>query len=539
MGALLPSCPPLGRQLKSSGKVYKKLDEYQRNLVGFCLDAVTPGLFAEQGTGKTYITGGVIEQLWQGSFTALLIVPLTNLDSTWLTFLHSHFPRHQIYDNWDDFSIAFKAGGKIPRVLVIHYEAVRKWIKKLRKFKWSLIVYDESQRLKDRGSGQSRDAAKLRDSARRKIILSGTPLEKQPKDLWAQLRFLNPDILGTVWKDFEDEYLEPLTIDPKKYRPGSMRWHRAIKLMQMLGNKRKFREDKVPQFITALRPYCVRVTKGVLNLLPLNVHPVPISLYGDQKRIYDQLSSTQVAYVDDETIIAPLKITLLGKLHQICGGSIKDEDGQVHIVGRAKLRKTLHLIRTKTKPIVVFCRYREEIRQLEGEVRRIIKRVEVITGSTKKAERPKLVKAFQAGKIDVLICQLKTGGVGLDLFRACVGILYSLSFSYIDYDQAMSRLHRRGQENEVDIFVLYARGTVDEDIFELISSKRNVTRRILAQLEKNRWQKTRPQSMELPNSPRRRASIRSTSERSSAKVASSRTRTASTAGTARRNSTRW
>lgn len=494
---LLKSSSRPRRQLNASKTLYEKLDDYQQHAVDWSMERQSAGLFFEQGTGKTWITGGVVAAMWRDDAQFLLVVPLTNKITTWLKFLRGNFPAHCIFDNFEDFISA-----PTPRVLVLHYEELTghkknkhgdrkvdwRFVKKLAKLRWSLIAFDESHRLKDRNTLQSKAAGQLRNSAERKMVLSGTPIESNPQDLWGQFRFFAPEVFGTSYKDFENTYLEEDDIDLGKYRPGSFMFHKMMRLKGIMRKKRKFDQEMMPIFLRKIQPHALRVTKDVLNLKELRVHPTPVTLRGNQRRVYESLDRNMVSSIHARSgsmITAPLKVTQLGKLQQVCGGYVFDDDGEVHEVGRAKIRAALSIIKNHQKPIVVFCKYLEEVWALHDELIDTGLRIQTLTGKSKKgAHRAKIQTDFQDGKTDVLICQIRTGGVGIDLFRSCVAIFYSLTYSFIDYEQALSRLHRRGQEQAVDIFLLYALGTVDEDIYEAIVAKRKVTEQVLQRLKR-------------------------------------------------------
>lgn len=473
----------------SSTRVWSQLDAYQQDAVEFCLSVKTAGLFFEQGTGKTWIAGGLIEALLSPSFVGLLVVPLSNLESSWLAFLTAQLPQLPLYRTWEEFKAA-----PAPKLLLQHYEALKakKYIDKLARVKWSLVGYDEGQRLKNRTSIESRNAAKLRKLAEYKLLLSGTPIEENPSDLWAQFRFLAPQVFGTRWKDFEEEFLEPIDNDLltrfKEAKPRSYKWQRLLRDIRIASGKRRFDFTKLDAFLARVSPFCLRETKEVLKLPPMSVQPVGIRLRGQQRELYDVLARDMVADIDGGSqVTAPLRITQLGRLHQICGGYATDDDGEVHEVGRAKQRELKKLIDKEHHkgPIVVFCRYLEEVWSLEKMLIRVYPSVKTLTGRNRK-ERSQLIEAFQAGQIDVMICQIKTGGVGIDLFRSCVAIFYSTSYSFIDFEQALARIHRRGQTKPVTIYILIALDTIDGEIYSAILDKRRVTSKVLIHFEKRK-----------------------------------------------------
>lgn len=487
-------------QLRPLAPLFKKLDDHQQDAVEFTLDVKTSALIFEQGTGKTWIAGGVVEQLFSPDFSGMMVVPLSNLESTWLKFLQGQLGRVPLYRDWVEFKEA-----PTPKLFLVHYEALKKprLIERIRRLDFTFIGYDESQRLKNRSSLESRIAAKLRDSAEYKLILSGTPMDEYPSDLWAQFRFVHPEVFGTRWKDFEEEYLEPIdeTLEQrfKESRPGSFKWKQAMRLMRIAQHKRPFNFDKLDQFTQAIKPYTMRVTKDVLGLKPMRERMCPVVLRGEQRALYRSLARDMIASSGSSTITAQLRITQIGKLQQVCGGFVADDDGYWLDVGRAKIRKVRQLVRQRDKPIVVFCRYLEEVFAIGEEMEDMGLRYRILVGEVKPKDRAPIIDDFQAGKVDVIICQLKTGGVGIDLFRAHTAIFYSYSHSHIDFDQAKSRLHRRGQEYAVDIFLIYARDTIDEDILGDLRRKRKITSKALVQLERKRntsW---------LPRKPHRRA----------------------------------
>lgn len=472
-----------------SSTVYDKLDDWQQRAVDWSVRVKNAGLFFEQGTGKTWITCGIVERLWSPRFIGLIVVPLANIDTTWVKLLKTHFGKH-VCVTLEEFIEA-----KGPRILVLHYEALPGIIKKLRQIRWTLIAYDESQRLKERATLQSRTAAKLVRTADNKVILSGTPMDKEPADLWAQFRFLAPEIFGTSWKDFENEFMEDVGIDMTKYRPGSHRWRRMMIIKRIKESRRKFDMRRLPQFLERVKGYALRVTKDdALDLPKMTLVQRPVKLRGIQREIYEALEQDLVAKFEsgDDTIKVKtdLRVTQIGKLQQVCGGYILDDDGDAHEVGRAKLREVKILVHRNEWPIVIFCRYLEEVWSLKRELEEwsslIV--VETLTGmrgsrNKKREKRAAIVEAFQEGKIDVLICQIRAGGVGIDLFKSHTGIFYSYTHSYIDFEQALARLHRRGQEFDVTFFLIYASSTIDEDVLSALRQKRNVSEMVLKRLK--------------------------------------------------------
>lgn len=459
------SLPLQSKQSISSRSIYEQLDDLQKRAVDSAHQKKIAALLCDTGTGKTWITGGVIEKMWRPGFLGLIIVPLTNKETTWITFLKKYFT---VYYTEDDIPVDMTSS---PAILLLHYEEVPKVIKKLRKIKWSLIVYDEGHKLKARGSLASRRAAMLAPCAPCKLDLTATSMDKHPPDMWAQFRFLAPEVFGTRWADFENEFFEPIDFKIEA-KPGSMQWRRQLQTLLILKRKRKFDWDKLPEFIRRIKPYVIRIVKDLD--VDLKLHEVPVVLRGHQRQLYENVKAGRPTF---EPITCPNKAVKLIKLHQICGGYVYDDDDQIWPTGRAKMRATKRLVKANPLPFVIFCTYRAEIEALYKELSPDYD-IGIISGKNRK-ERAAIQTKFQKGGLDGLICQIRAGGVGLDLFYGCTGIIYSYNHSYIDFDQLLGRLHRRGQKNDVNFFLIFARYTVDEDRIERVVSKSLNIQRVL------------------------------------------------------------
>ena len=465
------------RHSKSSGIVWKKMDDYQRKAVQFAQQVKTAALFLEQGLGKTLLTLGLIEKLVDDKFKALLVVPLTNVVSTWETSILSDLPQVVLCRDW----ASFKAS-PCPKILLLHYEALPKIVQKVRRIDFTLIAYDESQRLKSRSTLAARTAHKLRNSSTYKLILSGTPIDSSPSDVWSQFVFLNDEVLGDSWKFFEDEYFEKIDLDYSKLhnkRRGTIAWKKELMKIQIKKRNRGFDMSKLNQFINSIKPYSMRLTKDILDLPPPKIIYKNCVMRGKQKSLYSILLKNFVSELP--TITTPLKVSQLAKLCQITGGFVFDDEGDIHLVGYAKLNKLLDILEVKDPPIVIFAKYRAEVEAIE-ELCKEMGVTRVLTGKTPKADRPNIIRQFQSNKIDYLVCQQRTGGVGVDLFASHIVIFYSVGFSFIDFEQAMARVHRRGQTKRVLAFLLVAQDTVDVEVYDAIVNKRKISDSVLTRM---------------------------------------------------------
>lgn len=477
--------------------LYEKLDDCQKRAVRLGIRHRCACIFFEQGVGKTHPMVSLIEELMDNNFAGFGIVLLSNIETTWKRLLYEVIPQLKLYDDWDAFKKA-----PTPKLFLTNYESIDNQIKKrMGKFKWTLGFFDESQRLKARGTKSSRLGAAIKHCQYR-FALSGTPTDGEELHLFGQLRFVVPELYGndpSAWTRFDRKYLQPT---------GYM------------GYKRKFRKAMLPLFYEETAPYIIRVEADVLNLPKMTQELVPVRMLGDQADVYKKMEHDSVVHVaktekkanelkiqskilleegknrearlakeEARRITAGLRITQMIKLQQICGGYVVDDEGETHYLGSAKIRKLKHILKRKAKfPVVIFCKYTEEREAIERLVESLNLKYRSIHGGVRDKkrtkERTKAQDLFQSEKLDVMVCQVRAGGVGIDLFKAKTGVFYSTTFSFIDYDQCRKRIHRRGQVNETTLYFLYAENSIDEDIYSTILSKRSVSKQLFNGIKK-------------------------------------------------------
>lgn len=446
-------------------------------------------LFAQR-TGKTWVTGAVLEVERNDNHDVLIVGPLTNLESTWGKFLAEKLGWFSVHHDLESYDQHRKKDPQGFRILLLNPEKVTPILKKLRRIKWDRVIYDEAQRLKNRSSRSSRDAGLLAKSAKRRLALTGTPMDLDPKDLWAIMRFVEPEAFGDRWKDFEDEFLVKPTIDLKKAR-GAVERKKMMLAHQIAKRKAPLREDMIEEFVERIAPHAMRISKEDAGIEPAIVHKVKFDLDPHEDKLYRKLEKTMVVKTGGVTIKAPLKITQIGKLQQITGGYIKDELGELHEVGTTKRRQLRKAIRehVQNEPFVVFCKYVWEVHMIAAMLKRMgMGRGAKLWGKVKDKKldkkRTRLLLNFQRGKYDWMVCQQKTGGVGVDLYRARKFFVYSMGHSFIDYDQMLSRGDFLEQNEQAEFFLLVVRSSIDTDIIACHKKKRSISEQFYDRLQR-------------------------------------------------------
>lgn len=436
-------------------KWWSQLFPKQKEAAVFAIDRLKKtggvGLFSQQRTGKTYITLSIIEKLIDelGPIKVLVICPLIAVDAVWAPKLAT------LGELVDPGMLVKSSPGS--SFSVCHPQGLPRHMGKLKRglHKIDLVVIDESQGAKSRGTINSRQARVFR-KARFRIALTGTPIDEDPIEVWAQMRFIDHRVLGERWLLFKKRFC---------YRSG------------FGGYTVKFRKAKLNEFIKLIKPYVFRLTIGFLNLPEPKFHYVPVYLLSLQAAAYREMDRKSIVKIDDDTFVADMRITKDVRLQQITGGFISNDEKTVFL-GRAKLRKTISLINKLDKPVVVFCNFLWELALLSEA----IDRSAILSGKTR--DRNKLLKAFNDGQIDALLCQYRTGGVAIDLTRSYNLILYSIDYSFINFEQAIFRLLGVNQTRQLNIFVVYAHETIDETKIDMVNEKASKVLKIVSSLER-------------------------------------------------------
>ena len=452
----------------------------QKEAVDFVLDRNASALFFEQRTGKTFITMGVLEQLPRENLAAVLVCLLNNKESTWRDQTAQHLPWLNVTDDWEQFKKL-----PFPKLLLVHFDTVHTLAAKLKRARWlTFAIIDESHRIKSRGTRQSRSCARLAHVPKR-LILTGTPMDKSEKDLWAQFRFLVPGLLHSRWEDFEDEFMEWRKIDLKRYPYGSAEWRSKLLLSRMLKSRAKLNPRKRPHFIELIKPYCLRMRKKDVGIVEPVVIRYPIKIVGRQRRVYDEFEKDRVVRLGGGArVMAPLEITAIMKKRQMANGFVYDDDEELHWLGNAKLRAILDLMDELPKPVVIFTVFEPELERISSTLIEEGFEVATVSGATKKKLRPDIWRKFQKAQLDAVIVQIRTGGVGVDLWKSSYAIVASMTHSWIDFDQAKSRMDHISKKKPNKLYALVAENTIDSDLFELVLNKGLSAEDVLKELKR-------------------------------------------------------
>lgn len=307
-----------------------------------------------------------------------------------------------------------------------------------------MIAFDEFHRCKDSQSLQGKGILKL--TAETLIAMTGTPVMNNPLDLFVVLKWLGYE--EHTFYAFKNYYCE----------------------MGGYGNYQIIGYKHLDQIQNQLNDMMLRrLKKDVLDLPEKIMIDEYVEMSARQAQIYKEVSMDIQANIDQiKSSSNPLAEMI--RLRQATGytGILSSM-----IKESAKLDRMEELVDDAIqngKQVVIFSNWT----QITDEAyRRIAKNYKIgqITGQTKDDERQNLVKAFQNGKLNVMIGTIGAMGTGITLTAGTVEIFLDHPWTQAAYDQSVDRCHRIGQKDDIMIYNLLTRGTIDERIWELVKKK--------------------------------------------------------------------
>ncbi|MDX3916806.1 MULTISPECIES: DEAD/DEAH box helicase [Olivibacter] len=384
------------------------------------------------------------------SGTNLIVVPATLL-TNWLQEFEKFAPSLRIFlwhggqrdqnhtiDSWD--------------VVLTTYGTMVSDLDRFQEIEFDHLFLDESQHIKNPLSQRYRAANRLK--AKIKIAVTGTPLENNTFDLFGQLSFACPGLLGNK-RYFRDVYSTPID---------------------------KFGENRrLEELLHKIKPFVLRRTKAeVMDDLPEKTEMVMYCEMGEeQRRIYDVYEKEFRSYISaqtEEELSNKSAVVLKGlmRLRQICNSPLLLKDKYSNVPNAAKIEWLIEEIgqRSVQHKILLFSQYVHMLDLVEDQLHKQGLQTLKMTGSTKVKDREGLIEQFKLdGRVKVFLMSLKVGGVGLNLTEADYVYLIDPWWNPAVEDQAIDRIYRMGQKKNVIAVRLICKETIEEKVLQLQQSK--------------------------------------------------------------------
>jgi len=442
--------------------------------------------FMEMGTGKTKVLIDNMSMLYdKGKIDGALIVAPKGVVKTWYEQeVPTHLPDHieNVAVLWqpnitktqqEKLESLFEIETAL-HILVMNVEALstEKGVKFASKFLNShktLMAVDESTTIKTPTAKRTKNIIGLGKHAKYRRILTGSPITKNPLDLYTQCEFLDPYLLDFAsYYAFRNRYAEMTTMNVRG---------RSIQVVK------KFRH--LDELSESLQPFSYRVLKeDCLDLPPKIFMKRHIALTAEQKRVYDQMKEKALAILNGKMITTMTVLTQLMRLHQITCGHFTADDGSTQAVNSNRLNELMSILDETEGKAIIWANYQLSVGEI---IQRIIKEYGEDSyvhyyGLTSQEDRQDNIRKFQNDpNCRFIIGTPQTGGYGITLTQAHTVIYYSNSYDLEKRLQSEDRAHRIGQKKTVTYIDLIAEDTVDEKIVKALRDKINVASEVLGE----------------------------------------------------------
>jgi SNF2 family DNA or RNA helicase len=364
-------------------------------------------------------------------------------------------------------------------ILVMNVEALstEKGVKFASKFINShktLMAIDESTTIKTPTARRTKNIIGLGKESKYKRIMTGSPITKNPLDLYTQCEFLDPWLLDFAsYYAFRNRYAEMKTMHLRG---------RSIQVVAGFQNLGEL-SDKVKDF-------SYRVLKeDCLDLPPKNFVKRHISLTSDQKKVYEQMKKHAIAMLNKKVTTTVTVLTQLMRLHQITCGYVTADDGTIQEVESNRLNELMSVLEETEGKVIIWANYQFSVSDIIKKITKVYGPDSYVHyyGLTPQEDRQDFIRKFQNDpKCRFIIGTPQTGGYGITLTQANTVIYYSNGYDLEKRLQSEDRAHRIGQKKNVTYIDIIAEDTIDEKIVEALRSKIDIASQVMGE-ELKEW----------------------------------------------------
>lgn len=424
---------------------------YQLDGIAFAVGAGRAILADDMGLGKTIQGIGVAELLSaEAGISKVLVICPASLKSQWRLeikrfadrtcqlVLGSAEERAAQYDNSCFFTIC-------------NYEQVLRDINSIETVKWDLIILDEGQRIKNWQTKTSQTTKSLRSPFA--LVLSGTPLENRLDDLYSIVEFIDDRRLGPAFRFFNTYRV----IDEKG---------------KVLGYK------NLDELRKKLKPVLLRRTrKGIMSELPprtTELRRIPpteeqISIHNGQRKIIQSIISKR--YISEMDLLRLQKALLICRMAANSTFLVdKEPPGYSSKLDEIDILLD-QLLSEQDRKIVLFSEWTTMLGLIEPFLHKRDLRYVRLDGSVPQKKRQALMHEFQKDPDCRLFITTNAGSIGINLQAANTVINVDLPWNPAVLEQRISRAHRMGQKNPVQVFILVTEETIEENLLGTLSAK--------------------------------------------------------------------
>ena len=424
------------------------------------------GILADDmGLGKTIQTLALLLSCKEAPQAASLIVMPASLIHNWRNEIRRFAPSLTVLEHTGMLRMTSPGFFSSADVILTTYGTLRNDLALFVQYRFHYIILDESQVIKNPSALISRAVCQLQSEHR--LVLTGTPIENSLTDLWSQLEFLNPGLLGTLDK-FQKRYVSKWPVPAKDHRQAS-----AVNIDEQVSGQVS---DRLKRLVT---PFILRRTKleAEPDLPPLTIEDWYCEMTDDQRSRYEEEKSAVrnevLQQIESgrlsESYLMVLKALI--RLRQMANHPKLADPGYVSNSGKfEEIVRVAQTLREEGHKTLVFSSFVKHLKLVANHFDMEGIPYSLLTGAT--TDRERVIKKFQEDPAhQFFLISLKAGGAGLNLTEAGYVMLLDPWWNPAAEMQAINRAHRIGQEKKVIAYKFITSGTIEEKMLILQQRK--------------------------------------------------------------------
>ena len=443
--------------------------------------------FMEMGTGKSKVLLDNAAILYdKGHINGLLLIAPKGVYKNWYdseipTHLPDHIEKKVVLWKTSDKSkkqmsllnTLFETGTDL-HILIMNVESFSKgaglqFAQKFLSCHKAMIAIDESTTIKTPTSNRTKSILKLRQDAKYRRILTGSPVTKSPLDLFSQCLFLDPWLLNhQSYYTFKARYAVTKKIEVQGRRIEIVVGYRNL-----------------PELSEKIKPFSKRVLKeDCLDLPAKSFIKHTVELTKEQNKVYEQMKKEAIAFLDGKMQSTATVMTQLMRLHQITCGHFTADDGTIKDLPCSRLTELMSILENVEGKTIIWSHYTHDVKRIIEKIKEVYGDESVVDyfGETDQENRSKNIKRFQTDdKCRFFVGTTHTGGYGITLTAGSTMIYFSNGYDLEKRQQSEARIDRIGQTKKMTYIDIMAQDTIDEHIVKALRNKVNIANTIMGE----------------------------------------------------------
>lgn len=338
--------------------------------------------------------------------------------------------------------------------------------------KWNTVTLDEADRAAIGNTNAITNKALNKLQAQKRVCLTGTPMGGKPIRLFGILQWLNPTVFTSKW-NWAERWLE---IEDNGYG-------------KTIG---KLRSNLRTEFYESLSPYVLRRTKAeVAKWIPAKQYVnVWVEMEGAQRAQYVKWDAELELAIEENKLVGRSVLDVYTRMRQFAIAEqvveeYNEETGSLVLQpteNSCKLPALMQILSElgigddaadegEREQVVIFSQFTRVVDMVSAYLRKQGIANRVITGQTKQVDRDAIQAEFQRGNVQVLIMNVKAGGVAITLDRANTAVFMDETWNPDNQEQAEDRIHRVSRIHQVTIYYIRTSDTIEERVFDEVTGK--------------------------------------------------------------------